>query len=193
MTRVVGYTRELFAGAGVAADVEELQAAGAVQVFVDLVGADVRKRSGLAECLRVLEAGDMLVVTSSARLSHSLTHFVLTTTDLASRGVRFRSVAEPALTSGAGQISDPFEVLSALDGLTRRLRSLEIREGMKDAAAEGRRAGRPIVMTQEKAAIALELRNQGRSLTQIGKVLGVSTSAVQRALSQPAAGTVSSG
>jgi len=187
MTRVVGYTRELFARAGVTADVEELEEFGAAQVFVDLVGVDVRKRPELAECLRVLEAGDLLVVTSSARLSHSLPHFVLTTTTLASRGVRFRSIAEPALTSGTGQVSDPVEVLSALDGLTRRLRSLETREGMKDAAAEGRRAGRPIVMTSEKVAIALELRHQGRPFTQIGRALGVSASTVQRTLSQRAA------
>jgi DNA invertase Pin-like site-specific DNA recombinase len=186
MTRVIGYTRELFAGAGVTVDVEELESAGATQVFVDLASVDARKRPGLAECLRILEAGDVLVVTSSARLSHSLTHFVLTTTALAARSVLFRSVAEPALTSGIGHVSDPVEVLCALDGLTRRLRSLETREGMKDAAAEGRRAGRPTVMTQERVAIALELRNQGRSLPQIGRVLGVSTSAVQRALSQPA-------
>lgn len=193
MTRVVGYTRELFAGAGVTADVEELEAAGAERVFVDLAGVDARKRPELADCLRVLEAGDLLVVTSSARLSHSLTHFVLTITALAARGVRFRSIAEPALTSGARQVSDPVEVLSALDGLTRRLRSVETREGMKDAAAEGRRAGRPTVMTEERVAIALELRNQGRSFTQISRVLGVSASAVQRALSHPAAVPVSSG
>lgn len=193
MTRVVGYSRELFVGAGVTADVEELEAAGAEHLFVDLAGVDVRKRPELAECLRVLGAGDLLVVTSSARLSHSLTHFVLTTTALASRGVGFRSIAEPALTSGAGQVSDPVEVLSALDGLTRRLRSLETREGMKDAAAEGRRAGRPTVMTQERVAIALELRNQGRSFTQISRALGVSTSAVQRALSQPATASKPSG
>jgi len=193
MTRVVGYTRELFTGAGVAADVEELEAAGAEHVFVDLAGVDVRKRPELAECLRVLRAGDLLVVTSSARLSHSLTHFVVTTTALASRGVRFRSIAEPALTSGAGQVSDPVEVLSALDGLTRRLRSLETREGMKDAAAEGRRAGRPTVMTEERVAIAVELRRQCRSFSQIGRVLGVSASAVQRALSQPTAVPASPG
>jgi DNA invertase Pin-like site-specific DNA recombinase len=186
VTRVVGYSRELFAGAGVTADVEELEAAGVELVFVDLAGVDVRKRPELAECLRVLRAGDLLVVTSSARLSHSLTHFVLTTTALASRGVRFRSIEEPALTSGVGQVSDPVEVLSALDGLARRLRSLETREGMKEAAAAGRRAGRPTVMTEERVAIAVELRRQGRSFSQIGRVLGVSASAVQRALSHPA-------
>ena len=193
MTRIVGYTRELFAGAGTAADVEQLEGVGAAPVFMDLASVDVRKRPGLAECLRVLGAGDLLVFTSSARLSHSLAHFVLTTTALAERGVLFRSVAEQALTAGAGHVSDPVQVLSALGGLARRLRSLETRQGMKDAAAEGRHAGRPTVMTQERVAIAQELRNQGRSFTQIGRVLGVSTSAVQRALSQPAAGLGSSG
>ncbi len=142
MTRVVGYTRELFAGAGIAADVEELKEAGAAPVFVDLASVDVRKRPGLAECLRVLEAGDLLVFTSSARLSHSVAHFVLTTTALAERGVLFRSVAEPALTAGGGNVTDSVQVLSALGGLARRLRSLETRQGMKDAAAAGRHAGR---------------------------------------------------
>src|SRR3546814_16779595 len=99
MTRVVGYTRELFAGAGIAADVEQLEATGAEPVFVALASVDVRKRPGLAECLRVLEAGALLVFTSSARLSHRVAHFVFTTTALSERGVLFITLASSSLSA----------------------------------------------------------------------------------------------
>ncbi|MCR2764979.1 recombinase family protein [Microbacterium sp. zg.B48] len=186
MTRVVGYTRELFADAGATADADELERAGAEPVFADLTSADARTRPELAACLDDLDAGDVLLVTSSARLSHGLHHFISTIADLTARGVGFRSLAEPALSTGAGMVSDPAEVLAALEGLARRLRSVETRAGMRDAAAAGRRAGRPTVMTEDRVAIAQELRAQGRSFTHIGRVIGVSASAVQRALTPPA-------
>lgn len=182
MTRLIGYSRELFSHADASGDVEELKLAGAGEVFVDAATVDPRKRPALAECLGSLLAGDVLVVTSSDRLSHALTHFVTTVTALGARGVAFRSLTEPALCTDAEPSADASQVLAALDGLGRRLRSLETREGMKAAAAAGRRAGRPTVMTEERIGIARELRNHGRSFTHIAGVLGVSTSAVQRAL-----------
>ena len=182
MTRVVGYTRELFAGTDASSDADQLRRAGATQVFSDAASANPRLRPELAVCLRSLEAGDTLVVSSSARLSHSLGHFVSTMDDLAVAGVRFRSLTEPALATGFGPAEDPAQVWAALRGLQGRLKSLGTRAGMSVAAAEGRHAGRPTVMTDDRIAIAQELRNQGRSFTHIGRVLGVSTSAVQRAL-----------
>lgn len=184
MTRLVGYSRELFAGADASRDLKELELAGVGAVFVDPASADPRRRPALVECLASLEAGDVLVVTSSDRLSHALAHFVSTVTELGARGVLFRSLSEPALSIDSDPPADLLQALAALDGLRRRLRSLETREGMKAAAAEGRRAGRPTVMTEERVGIANELRNQGRSFTHIAQVLGVSTSAVQRALAQ---------
>ena len=184
MTRLVGYSRELFVGADASRDVEQLKSAGAGEVFIDPATADPRRRPALAECLASLNAGDVLVVTSSDRLSHALAHFVSTVTELGARGVLFRSLTEPALSVGSDQPADLLHGLAALDRLRRRLRSLETREGLKAAAADGRRAGRPTVMTEERIGIANELRNQGRSCTHIAQVLGVSSSAVQRALAQ---------
>lgn len=186
MTRLVGYSRELLVGADTSDDVEALKLAGAGGVFVDAATVDPRKRPALAECLGSLETGDVLVVTGSDRLSHALTHFVATVTALGARGVVFRSLTEPALSTDADPPADASQVLAALDGLGRRLRSLQTREGMKAAATEGRRAGRPTVMTEERIGIARELRNHGRSFTHIAEVLGVSTSTVQRALTPPA-------
>jgi DNA invertase Pin-like site-specific DNA recombinase len=101
---------------------------------------------------------------------------------LTMRGVGFRSLAEPVLCTGPEYASDLADVIDALDGLRARLVSLQTRAGMVAAAASGRRAGRPTVMTPERVAIAVELRGVGRSTTHIARVLGVSANAVQRAL-----------
>ena len=87
MTRLAGYTREFFTDAGVSADAAALEEAGAELVYSDVAG-DVRARPELKRCLRLLEPGDVLVVTSAARLSHGVGHFVATTTELAARGSR---------------------------------------------------------------------------------------------------------
>lgn len=182
MTRVVGYTRELFAGEGTAETIDELEAAGAETVFADRDSAEPTFRPRLAACLAYVEPGDVLTVTSSDRLSHSRSHFVSTTAELATRGVLFRSLTEPAFTTGTPASSDPVQVLAAFDELSRRLRSRGTTGGLAAASADGRQLGRRTVMTAENIAIARELHNQGRSFVHIGRVLGVSKSAVHEAL-----------
>ena len=182
MTRVVGYTRALVSAEEAAADAEELTRAGAVRVFTDDGSTDVRARPGLQGCIQFLGVGDVLVVSSAARLSHSVMHFVTTVSGLIAGGVEFRSLAEPALCTGASHAQDPADVLRALEALRRRLVSVQTRAGMASAALEGRQPGRPTVMTPERTAMAVELRNVGRPITHIARVLGVSPNAVQRAL-----------
>ena len=65
---------------------------------------------------------------------------------------------------------------------SRELMSVQTREGLRVAGESGRRPGRPTVMTEERLAVARELRLQGRSFAHVGLVLGVSANAVQRAL-----------
>lgn len=72
--------------------------------------------------------------------------------------------------------------MTALEALRRRLVSVRTRAGMESAAASGKRPGRPTVMTPEKIAMAIELRNLNRPITHIARVLGVSANSVQRAL-----------
>lgn len=184
MSRLVGYTRELATGAGTDADVAGLTRAGADRVFTDDASRDPRARAGLADCLVFLRKGDVLVVPSASHLSHAVTHFVTTVSGLTARGIGFRSLAEPALCTGAERRADPAEVLAALEALRRRLVSVRTRAGMESAAATGKRPGRPTVMTPEKVAMAVELRNLGRPVTHIARVLGVSTNSVHRALAK---------
>lgn len=54
--------------------------------------------------------------------------------------------------------------------------------GLEHARAQGRIGGRPTVMTPERCAAAQKLRADGHSLAQIARILQVSKSSVQRAL-----------
>ena len=180
MTRLVGYTREVTPGAGTTADAAQLTLAGAERVFTDDSADGAAERQGLRECLEFVEAGDTVVVTSAAMLAPTAAQFLTAVSGLAGRSVGFRSLAEPALSTGTAV--DSAEVFVALESLRRHLSSLQTRQGMAEAASKGRRPGRPTVMTPERVAMAVELRDLGRPVTHIARVLGVSANAVQRAL-----------
>ena len=182
MTRLVGYTRELLPGEGTTTDADELRRAGAAQVFAEDRGGDAATRSVLRACLESLEPGDYLLVTSAARLSATVPNFLSTVAQLGAGGVGFRSLAETALCTGDGMVVDTAQLYAELEALKRQLVSLQTRAGMASAAKAGRRPGRPTVMTPDRVAMAIELRNLGRSTSHIARVLGVSPNAVQRAL-----------
>lgn len=54
--------------------------------------------------------------------------------------------------------------------------------GLAKARADGRVGGRPSVMTPERVVQARRMRTDGKSFTEIGRVLGVGASSVSRAL-----------
>lgn len=179
---VVGYTRTLRAAAPIDEDVAALEAHGAEEVFVDAGEGHPRNRPELKECLARLSAGDTLVVTSAARLSHSLNHLVSTLRSLDDGSILFRSFAEPALDLIHAPNPATDNYLTALDDIRRTLLGDRVRAGLGAASSDGRRAGRPSVMTPDKISIAIELRTHGRSIAHIANVVGVSPSALRRAL-----------
>jgi DNA invertase Pin-like site-specific DNA recombinase len=182
VTEIVGYVRRPHTGVDVAVEVAALTDAGATRIVVEDRLPDDRERPQLEECLRALSPGDTLLVTSAAHLASSVAQFVAVAARLVEHGVAFRSLGEPALNTGPGQAADSAAVFVALEGLRRGLVSVRTRVGMDAAAAAGRRPGRPTVMTEDRIAMAVELRRAGRPITHIARVLGVSANSVQRAL-----------
>jgi DNA invertase Pin-like site-specific DNA recombinase len=61
------------------------------------------------------------------------------------------------------------------------------RRGLAHARAQGRVGGRPSVMTPERTAAAVRMHEQGESVAQIARVLGVGASSVSRALAKAVA------
>lgn len=178
MSRVVGFTRPRTRGGSPATEEKLLRDAGASEIFVE---PELHGTSPvLTDCLQGLQTGDVLVVTQTSCLSLGPTRFIALHAALIARGIQFRSLLEPILSSGSDATAN--DVVVGLDALRRELASLRTREGMERAASEGRRPGRPVVMTEDMTAMAIELRRLDRSYAQIARVLEVSTSAVRRAV-----------
>jgi DNA invertase Pin-like site-specific DNA recombinase len=186
MSRTVGYVRDLFARGDGEAEVKALRTLGASRVYVDRLDASAARRPELVACLQNLQAGDTLLIPSAVMLSHSVEHFVSTVAQLRRREILMRSMTEPALSTAGGTGASIGDTLDALDGLRSRLIGIRTRQGMDAAILAGRKPGRPRVMTEERIAVAQELRAQKRSYMQIGLALGVSEAAVRRALGSSA-------
>lgn len=104
--------------------------------------------------------------------------------DLGRRGVRLRSLTEPFLDVDT---STPMgEAIVGLMAVLAQLRVSMIREntrrGLAYARAQGRVGGRPSVMNSERTAQAQKMRQEGATVAQIARVLGVGKSTVSRAL-----------
>lgn len=183
MSRTIGYARELLMAGDAAEDTKALRRAGASKVHIERRGGGARTQGELDVCIASLQSGDTLVIPSALTLSPSLEHFITTVTQLRTRGVSVRSLAESALSTTPDQLVAPGDVLDALDRVRHSLAGMRTRVGMDAAIAAGRKPGRPRVMTEDRLEIARELRVQKRSFAQIGRALGVSEAAVRRALS----------
>lgn len=99
--------------------------------------------------------------------------------------MRIKSLTEPFLDV---DISTPMgEAIVGIMAVMAQLRVSMIREntrrGLAHARAEGRVGGRPRVMDADRTATARQLREEGKSYAQIGKILGVSATSIYRSLS----------
>lgn len=178
MTRRVGFARAIEGQDALKGDIAALRAVGVTEIVTE---PDPLSSARLRSLIGFMSAGDELTVVRSSHLAPSLTQFVRTMGLLTGRGVRFTSLEEPALSTRDAD-GNATAVLQALDELRRDLISIRTKAGMTDAAAHGRRVGRPTVMTEDRVAMARELRRQRRSIAQIARVIGVSQSAVRRVL-----------
>src|SRR5215475_5337811 len=68
---IFGYARVSTDGQSVAAQVADLRAAGAAKVYSETVSGAASNRAELAKVLRVLQPGDVLMVTRLDRLARS--------------------------------------------------------------------------------------------------------------------------
>jgi DNA invertase Pin-like site-specific DNA recombinase len=148
-------------------------------------------RPELARAVKSLKPGDTLVTTRLDRLARS-THDLLNTLDEVARaGASFKSLADAwaDTTTAHGRLI--VTVLGGLAEFERDLIRARTTEGRVRAVAAGVRMGRRPKLTPTERRHAVEMRRAGRSLQQIGDVLGVSHMTVWRITDHLAATSVS--
>src|SRR5712671_3294685 len=91
---IFGYARVSTDGQSVASQVPDLRAAGAVKVYTETASGAKSNRAELAKAMRVLEPGDVLMVTRLDRLARSTRDLLNTMHTLGERQVGFKSLSD---------------------------------------------------------------------------------------------------
>ncbi len=138
-------------------------------------------REGLQAALNYVRDGDVLVVWKLDRLGRSLPHLIETVTDLAKRGVGFRSLTEAIdTTTPGGRLV--FHIFGALGQFERDLIQERTRAGLAAAAVRGRKGGRKPVITDDRLKRACGMVGKGLSVREIATRLKVGKTALYEAL-----------
>lgn len=183
MSNVIGYARVSTHEQDTAVQESALRDAGAERVFVDHAMSSRRAdRPQWRACLDYLRAGDTLLVWRLDRLAGTQTLAIETINDLHERGVQIKSLTEPDIDTTSPMGRALFGIVAVFAQLRVDTIRENTRAGLAKARAEGRVGGRPTVMTPDRVREALRMRAARQSLDTIAATLGVSRSAVSRAL-----------
>lgn len=180
---MVGYARVSTDEQDPAAQVAELEAAGCVRVFVDRgVSSRVASRPQWIACLDFLRAGDVLAVRRLDRLAGSERMVIEVINELGDRGVNIVSLTEPEIDTTTPMGRALFGIVAVFAQLRVDTIRENTKRGLAHARAEGRVGGRPRALSPERATAAVDMRERGKSITEIARVLETSRASVYRAL-----------
>jgi DNA invertase Pin-like site-specific DNA recombinase len=177
---IFGYARVSTDGQSVAAQVADLRAAGAAKVYSETVSGAASNRAELAKVLRVLQPGDVLMVTRLDRLARSTRDLLNTLHALAERQVGFKSLVDTwaDTTTPHGRLM--LTVLGGLAEFERELIRSRTGEGRKRAMARGVRFGRPPKLTLHQRQEALARLEAGETQTDIARSYNVDPTTIGR-------------
>lgn len=170
------------AGQDEALQVDALEAAGVVRLWIDHASGSIAERPELIKLLDYARPGDTLVVWRLDRLGRSSRHLVDVIQDLDQRRVGFRSLNESIdTTSPSGKLI--FHVFAALAEFERDLIRERTAAGLEAARVRARAGGRPAKMTLAKLEVARSMYASGdHTVDQIAETVGVSRSTIYRHL-----------
>lgn len=166
----------------------EIQAAGFAidprRVVMETVSGSTAamERAGFKRLVDKLEWEDVLIVTKLDRLGRNAMDVRATVEALADEQVRVHCLALGGvdLTSAAGKMT--MGVIAAVAEFERDLLIERTQAGLVRAKADGKKLGRPSVLTDEQKSKITKARAEGASFGDLAKEFDVSRSAIQRAV-----------
>jgi DNA invertase Pin-like site-specific DNA recombinase len=177
---IYGYARVSTDGQSVDAQVRQLRAADARQVFREVASGAKTDRAQLRRALAQLDAGDVLMVTRLDRLARSTRDLLNTLAGIAAKGAGFRSLGDTwaDTTTAHGRLM--LTILGGLAEFERELIRARTGEGRKRAIANGVKMGRKPKLTPHQVKEALRRRGTGEPLRDIARSYNVSHSTISR-------------
>lgn len=176
----MGYARVGIAGEELDAQLAQLRAEGCERIYSESTSGARPSRNELPRMLRVLQAGDQVVVTRIDRLARSTVELFAIVKQIVEAGASFRSLAEPwaDTNSDAGRLM--LAMLGALVDADRDLLRTRMAEGKSRARARGQHMGRYPSLTREQQQEARQRRSQGATLSELAECYNVSKATISR-------------
>lgn len=180
---IVGYARTSTSDqiAGLEAQLAELGKTGVERIFSEQTSA-ITERKALEEALDFCRAGDIFIVTKLDRLARSVVHLSQIVERLERKKVSLKILNLNLDTSSpTGKLM--LNLLGAIAAFEREIMLERQRDGIAAAKKQGKYQGRaPTAM--RKAPQALRLLQEGHSITQVARRLGISRASLYRIKTQ---------
>jgi DNA invertase Pin-like site-specific DNA recombinase len=152
-------------------------------IYNDKASGKKDDRPGLANCLKALRRGDVLVVWKLDRLGRDLKHLVNTVEDLSDRGIGFKVLtgkgANIDTTTASGKLI--FGIFAALSEFERELIRERTKAGLAAARARGRSGGRKFALTKAQVRLAqAAMGNKETVVSELCDELGITRATLYR-------------
>ena len=151
------------------------------KVFEEKASAKTKDRPRLNEMLEYIREGDSVIVHDISRLARNIQDLHHLVEEITAKGATLQFKKEGLTFSGDKK--DPMSqlllsMLGAVYQFEREIMKERQREGIAVAKTKGKFKGRPAKLNNSEI---LQLVDEGNSIAQTAKILGVSQSSVQRA------------
>jgi DNA invertase Pin-like site-specific DNA recombinase len=179
--RLIGYARVSTTGQDLAAQLDQLKAAGCQIIHREKrSGVQMLDRRELMKMLKAIEPGDIITVTRIDRLARSIFDLFSIVKLIANRQGKFRSLAEPWADTGTPTGRLMLAVLGGLAEVEAGLIRTRTTEGRARAKAEGRHMGRKPILTPTQQAEAIRRRQEGATLKELAESFNVAISTIAK-------------
>jgi len=177
---IYGYARVSTDGQSVAAQVDALTEAGAEKIFKEVASGAKTDRAQLHRLLKLLDEGDVLLVTRLDRLARSTRDLLNTLAEITGRKAGFRSIGDTwaDTTTPHGRLM--LTILGGLAEFERELIRTRTGEGRARAKARGQSLGRPFRLTPHQRQEVIARRGAGELLSEIARSYNVSAATICR-------------
>lgn len=178
--RTLGYARVSTVGQTLAAQLDQLRAAGCRPIFQEKASGAKADRKQLAAMLRGLTPGDVVTVAAIDRLARSVFDLFAIMKRIEEAGAVFRSLREPwaDTTTATGRMM--VAVMGGMADVEREIIYTRTQEGRARAKAAGVQLGRrPKLTPEQRRQVLAGLRN-GEPKADLARTYGVSWTTIQR-------------
>lgn len=167
----IGYARVSTREQNLDLQLAELKKAGCEKVYSEH-RSGLKDRKELAEAIKYLRSGDILVVYKFDRLGRSLSDLLSVISDLHQKGVEIHSIKDDIDTSStSGRLM--MHIFASLAEFERDLIIERTQAGRKAAMARGKKMGRPKMKRNNKATATAILYKKGMTIAQIQEQLNI--------------------